>query len=210
KDYQAKGLGDCIDCNLCVQVCPTGIDIRNGLQYECINCGACIDACDDTMTKMGYPTGLISYTTEHSLNGKPTKVLRPKLLGYLLVLIVVCGAFVWTLYSRVPFEMNIIRDRGALYRETNEGLVENTYTLSISNKSQQAVQFDLSVTADASFNWIGPHQASLSGGETRSVTVSLALDPYATEQRSLDISFTVQQADNPDVKLEQATKFFVG
>ncbi|KUM52147.1 cytochrome c oxidase accessory protein CcoG [Rheinheimera sp. EpRS3] len=210
KDYKEKGLGDCIDCNLCVQVCPTGIDIRNGLQYECINCGACIDACDDTMSKMGYPPGLISYTTEHSLNGKPTKVLRPKLLGYMLVLVAVCVAFAWTLYSRVPLEMNIIRDRGELYRETNEGLIENTYTLSISNKSQHAVEFDLSVAGSENFNWIGPQRVSISAGETRSVPVSLALDPYSTEQRSLDIRFTVQQADNPDVKLAQSTTFFVG
>lgn len=210
KGYKEKGLGDCIDCNLCVHVCPTGIDIRNGLQYECINCGACIDACDDTMNKMGYPTGLISYTTEHSLNGKPTRVLRPKLLGYLLVLVAVCSAFAWTLYSRVPLEMNIIRDRGALFRTTNEGLVENTYTLSISNKTQHTVVYDLSVSAEASFNWIGPQQVSLNGGETESVPISLALDPYSTKARSLEITFTVQKQGEPDVQLQQATKFFLG
>ena len=210
KDYKEKGLGDCIDCHLCVQVCPTGIDIRNGLQYECINCGACIDACDDTMSKMGYPPGLISYTTEHSLNGKPTKILRPKLLGYLLVLIAVTAAFAWTLYSRVPLEMNVMRDRGALYRINNDGLVENTYTLSISNKSQQSADFTLSVAGNNNLVWLGPRQISLQGGETGNATVSLALDPASTEQRALDISFTVQQADNPEVKLEQATSFFVG
>lgn len=106
--------------------------------------------------------------------------------------------------------MNIIRDRGALFRETNEGLVENTYTLSISNKSQQAVQFSLSVAGSENFNWIGPQQVSLDGGETLNVPVSLALDPYATELRSLDIRFTVQQTDNPQVQLQQETTFFVG
>jgi cytochrome c oxidase accessory protein FixG len=210
KAYKERGLGDCIDCHLCVQVCPTGIDIRNGLQYECINCGACIDACDDTMVKMGYPKGLISYTTEHSLSGKPTKVLRPKLLGYLLLLLVVCAAFGWTLYSRIPMEMNIIRDRGALYRFNDDGLVENTYTLSISNKSQHSATFALSVAADAAFSWIGPQQVSLAGGETRSVPVSLALDPYSTELRAVEINFTVQQLDNPDVQLQQSSTFFLG
>lgn len=209
KDYKDKGLGDCIDCNLCVQVCPTGIDIRNGLQYECINCGACIDACDDTMTKMGYPTGLISYTTEHSLNGKPTKVLRPKLIGYLLVLLLVCSAFVWTLYSRVPFEMNIIRDRGALYRISNDGLIENTFTLSISNKSQQAVTFKLSVAAEVELGWIGEQQVSLQGGETRNVPISLVMDPYASTAKSLDINFSVAQSDSGQV-LEQRSRFFTG
>lgn len=210
KAYQEKGLGDCIDCNLCVQVCPTGIDIRNGLQYECINCGACIDACDDTMDKMGYDRGLISYTTEHSLNGKQTKVMRPKLLGYLLVLLLVTGAFSWTLYNRVPLEMNIIRDRGALYRETNEGLTENTYTLSISNKSQQTVDFTLSMDAAVKFIWIGPEHITLNAGETRNVPISLALDPYSTQQHVIEFSLTVQQTDAPDVKLQKTTKFFVG
>ena len=210
KEYKDKGLGDCIDCSLCVQVCPTGIDIRNGLQYECINCGACIDACDDTMTKMGYPTGLISYTTEHSLNGKPTKVLRPKLLGYLLVLIAVCVAFAWTLYSRVPFEMNIIRDRGALYRISDEGLIENTYTLSISNKSQHSVSYQLAVSADISLVWIGPQQVVLEGGETRNVPISLLMDPDATELKSIDIHFNVSQTEQAQQLLLQDSKFFTG
>ncbi|WP_207903108.1 cytochrome c oxidase accessory protein CcoG [Rheinheimera sp. D18] len=210
KDYKAKGLGDCIDCNLCVHVCPTGIDIRNGLQYECINCGACVDACDDTMNKMGYPTGLIRYTTEHSLNGKPTRILRPKLLGYILVLVAVTSAFIWTLYTRVPLEMNIIRDRGSLFRLTDTGLVENTYTLSISNKSQRATVFDVSVAAEMSFQWIGMQQVSLQGGETRSVTISLALDPYSTELNTIPVTFTVQQQGEADVQLQQSTKFFLG
>lgn len=210
KDYKAKGLGDCIDCNLCVHVCPTGIDIRNGLQYECINCGACVDACDDTMNKMGYPTGLIRYTTEHSLNGKPTRILRPKLLGYILVLVTVTSAFIWTLYTRVPLEMNIIRDRGSLFRLTDTGLVENTYTLSISNKSQRATVFDISVAAEMNFQWIGLQHVSLQGGETRSVTISLALDPYSTELNTIPVTFTVQQQGEADVQLQQATKFFLG
>ncbi|WP_308936451.1 4Fe-4S dicluster domain-containing protein, partial [Pseudomonas juntendi] len=86
-DYKAQGLGDCIDCTLCVQVCPTGIDIRDGLQIECIGCAACIDACDGIMDKMNYPKGLISYTTEHNLSGQKTHLLRPRLIGYALVLL---------------------------------------------------------------------------------------------------------------------------
>lgn len=210
KDYKEKGLGDCIDCNLCVHVCPTGIDIRNGLQYECINCGACVDACDDTMDKMGYPKGLISYTTEHSLAGKKTKVLRPKLLGYMLVLTIVTSAFSYTLYSRVPMELNIIRDRGALYRETNEGLTENTYTVTISNKSQQPVGFALSVESEINFNWIGLEQVTLNGGETRSVPISLSIDPYSVEQNKIEFKIKVQQIDNPDIKLISRSTFYVG
>lgn len=210
KNYQEKGLGDCIDCNLCVHVCPTGIDIRNGLQYECINCGACVDACDDTMEKMGYAKGLISYTTEHSLAGKKTKVLRPKLLGYMLVLTIVTSAFAYTLYSRVPMELNIVRDRGELFRETNEGLIENTYTVIISNKSQQPVDFALSVISDISFNWLGLDQVTLKGGETRSVPISLSVDPYSVADNKIEFKIKVQQIDNDDVKLINKATFYVG
>jgi cytochrome c oxidase accessory protein FixG len=210
KNYQEKGLGDCIDCNLCVHVCPTGIDIRNGLQYECINCGACVDACDDTMEKMGYAKGLISYTTENSLAGKKTKILRPKLLGYMLVLTIVTSAFAYTLYSRVPMELNIVRDRGELFRETNEGLIENTYTVIISNKSQQPVDFALSVISDIPFNWIGLDHVTLKGGETRSVPISLSIAPYSVADNKIDFKIKVQQIDNEDVRLINKATFYAG
>lgn len=207
-DYKAKGLGDCIDCNLCVHVCPTGIDIRNGLQYECINCGACIDACDDTMSKMGYPKGLISYTTENRLQGKGAHVLRPKLLGYFTVLVIVCLAFVYTLYSRQPLEFDILRDRGALYRDTSEGWVENTYTLRIINKSQQAQTFVFSMSGLADVRWIGPTELTVAGGETASLPISLAADPWELEQPISDITFTVTIEGQPDIEVSQTNRFF--
>ena len=210
KNYKEKGLGDCIDCNLCVHVCPTGIDIRNGLQYECINCGACIDACDDTMAKMGYPPGLISYTTEHSLNGKPTKILRPKLVGYFIILLVVCAAFGTNLYLRKPLELDIIRDRGALYRETPEGLIENTYTLSIINKSQQAKTYQLTVSGVNDFSWIGPTEVTIAGGDNLNVPVSLALDPYSVSKPILDIEFSVTELSDDGYSVSQGNKFFAG
>lgn len=209
-NYKEKGLGDCIDCNLCVHVCPTGIDIRNGLQYECINCGACIDACDDTMEKMGYPKGLISYTTEHTLEGRPAKVLRPKLVGYFLVLVVVCVAFVVNLSIRSPLELDIIRDRGALYRETPEGLIENTYTLSIINKSQQERTFALSVSGLDKVQWIGPETVTLAGGESRNVIVSLSLDPHYANKPVLDVTFSMQDTHAPEINTSQGNKFFAG
>jgi cytochrome c oxidase accessory protein FixG len=209
-DYKAKGLGDCIDCNLCVHVCPTGIDIRNGLQYECINCGACIDACDDTMDKMGYAKGLISYTTEHSLQGKPTKVARPKLLGYLAVLLVVTAAFGWTLYSRVPAEMDVVRDRGSLFRETDEGLIENTYTIKIINKSQQDQTFMLKFTGLPQASWIGEQEVTIKGGDTAGVPISLSMDPADSTKPVMDIEFQVINKTNPDIELTQGSKFFAG
>jgi cytochrome c oxidase accessory protein FixG len=208
--YKEKGLGDCIDCNLCVHVCPTGIDIRNGLQYECINCGACIDACDDTMDKMGYPKGLISYTTEHSLQGKPVKVLRPKLIGYFLVLVVVTAAFGVTLWTRVPAELDIVRDRGSLFRETDDGLIENTYTIKIINKSQQEQTFVLSFSGLDKASWIGGQEVTIKGGDTAGIPISLSLDPADANKPVLDIEFQVRNKADADVELTQGSKFFAG
>ncbi|HGF7235861.1 TPA: cytochrome c oxidase accessory protein CcoG, partial [Vibrio cholerae] len=144
-DPKALGLGDCIDCDLCVQVCPTGIDIRDGLQYECINCGACIDACDNTMERMGYAKGLISYTTEHRLSGKHTKVMRPKLLGYGAVFLVMIGLFFAQVAAVDPAGLTVLRDRTQLFRTNSSGEIENTYNLKVINKTQQPQTYQLSV-----------------------------------------------------------------
>ncbi|MGL4270485.1 MAG: cytochrome c oxidase accessory protein CcoG, partial [Plesiomonas sp.] len=130
-DPATLGLGACIDCDLCVQVCPTGIDIRQGLQYECINCGACVDACDQTMQQMGYAPGLISYTTEHKLAGHKTRLLRPKLIGYGLVLVVMIGLFSVNLLRLQPANLEVLRDRNQLYRINTDGAIENTFILKL-------------------------------------------------------------------------------
>ncbi|MEY4931848.1 MAG: Type cbb3 cytochrome oxidase biosis protein CcoG, involved in Cu oxidation, partial [Pseudomonadota bacterium] len=132
--YKAKGLGDCIDCTLCVQVCPTGIDIRKGLQYECIACAACIDACDDVMAKMNYPKGLIRYSTQAALEGKPSRILRPRSVVYGLLLLGLMAGFVVAVAARAPIGMEVLRDRNALYRDTGDGWIENVYTVRIVNK----------------------------------------------------------------------------
>jgi cytochrome c oxidase accessory protein FixG len=124
-DLKKAGLGDCIDCTLCVQVCPTGIDIRDGLQYQCIGCAACIDVCDQVMEKMDYPKGLIRYTTENAMQGRRTHVLRPRTIMYSLLLGLLTFGLIYAITQRMPLELDIIRDRQSLYRETSEGLVEN-------------------------------------------------------------------------------------
>ncbi|UCE89298.1 MAG: cytochrome c oxidase accessory protein CcoG, partial [Pseudomonadota bacterium] len=133
EDHKARGLGDCIDCTLCVQVCPTGIDIREGLQYQCIGCAACVDVCDDVMDRMGYPRGLVRYTTENAMEGRTTRVLRPRVLIYTVLLAVIVGAWGYGLATRVPLGLDIIRDRNVLFRETREGYIENVYTLKVVN-----------------------------------------------------------------------------
>ncbi len=131
-------LGDCIDCTICVQVCPTGIDIRNGLQYECIACGACIDACDDVMGKMGYPQGLIRYSTQNAIDGKSTRVLRPRVFVYGTILTLLLAGWAWGVGHRSDLIAEVLRDRNALYRESGDGTVANDYTLKLINKDQQA------------------------------------------------------------------------
>jgi cytochrome c oxidase accessory protein FixG len=137
-------LGACIDCTLCVQVCPTGIDIREGLQIECIACAACIDVCDQVMDKMEYPRGLIRYTTENAEKGKHTRVLRPRIFIYALLLLALISGTVWSMTHRTPLRADLIRDRNALYRELPDGKVENVYTLKITNMSSTAREFRLS------------------------------------------------------------------
>jgi cytochrome c oxidase accessory protein FixG len=144
-DPRAAGLGDCVDCSICVQVCPTGIDIRKGLQYECIACAACIDACDGVMTKLGYPTKLIKYTTQNAMDGKPTRILRPRIMIYGALLLVLTGAMLVSLLQRKPLALDVIHDRNALYRLLETGDAENVYLLKVMNKSEQPQRYRLTV-----------------------------------------------------------------
>jgi len=144
-DPKQKGLGDCVDCTLCVQVCPTGIDIRQGLQYQCIGCAACVDVCDDVMDKMSYPKGLIRYTTENALEGKPARLLRPRVILYGLLLLVLMAGLLFGIMSRNPVGIDVIRDRNVLYRELPDGRVENVYTLKLVNKTDVVREYRVSI-----------------------------------------------------------------
>ncbi len=150
-DYKAQGLGDCVDCSICVQVCPTGIDIRDGLQYMCIGCGACVDACHEVMNKLEYPTGLIRYTSERALQEKlKTKdvrrhVLRPRVFIYSVLMLVLVSVFIGALATRTTLRVDVIRDRGMLGREVAGGLIENVYRLQMLNASEDSLHLALSV-----------------------------------------------------------------
>ena len=203
-----KGLGDCIDCGLCVQVCPTGIDIRNGLQYECINCGACVDACNGVMEKMRYPKGLISFTSETELAGGTTKIFRPKLIGYAVVLFIMVGALTADILLRVPLELDIIRDRNSLYRETSQGLVENVYTLKVLNKSQQTYTYKISVEGLPDYTLDGDKIVTVKAGEVLNVPVSIATDPYNITDRVTDIAVRIVATDSEQpLEVVESTRF---
>ncbi|WP_137165825.1 cytochrome c oxidase accessory protein CcoG [Salinimonas lutimaris] len=206
--FHAKGLGDCIDCQLCVQVCPTGIDIRNGLQYECINCGACVDACNGVMDKMNYPKGLIRFTSEEELSGGSLRIFRPKLIGYFVVLLLMIAVLTANVLLRVPLEVDIIRDRNALYRETNDGLIENVYTLKVLNKSQTQHQYSISVAGLPDYRLIGAQKVTVQGGEVASVPISVATDAYNLDDPVTDIQFVVRATDTAEaVEVKEPSKF---
>jgi cytochrome c oxidase accessory protein FixG len=134
---RTQGLGDCIDCHICVQACPTGIDIREGLQIECIACAACIDACDGVMDRMNYPRGLIRYATQKSIDGAQAHVIRPRIIVYGTLLALLIAGFVLALGLRTPMGLDVLRDRNALYRELADGTVENVYTARVMNKDER-------------------------------------------------------------------------
>ncbi len=194
-DYKAAGLGDCIDCQLCVQVCPTGIDIRDGLQYECINCALCIDACNGVMDKMDYPRGLIRYTTENMLEGGETRILRPKLIGYGLVMLVMIALFTYTVSDREPLEMNIERDRNQLYGQTSNGLVDNAYTIKVLNMGQTVERYEITVTAEIDVVLRGKTVLEVGPGEVVATPLQIELDPALLPNANMPVLFTVTSSD---------------
>lgn len=206
KDPKELGLGDCIDCNLCVQVCPTGIDIRDGLQYECINCGACIDVCNETMNKMGYEKNLISYTTEHKLAGHKTHIMRPKLIGYGIVMILMIGLFIAQIATVEPMGLDVLRDRNQLSRINNTGLIENTYTLKIINKTQQEQSYLLSVTGLEGVTWYGDQHVNVDPGEVLSLPISLGASGNELSAPITTITFEIKNNDQQVIKAE--SRFF--
>ncbi|CZF84949.1 cytochrome c oxidase accessory protein CcoG [Grimontia marina] len=209
KDPKELGLGDCIDCNLCVQVCPTGIDIRDGLQYECINCGACIDACDETMNKMNYAKGLISYTTEHKLEGHKVDVVRPKLIGYGIVMVAMLGLFVMLFSAVQPMGLDVIRDRTQLFKTNSEGLIENTYTLKILNKTQSPETYSLTVKGLDGVEWYGKQEVTLTAGEIFTLPISLGVDPYELSTPVANITFVLERQSGDDKKIIETESRFI-
>jgi cytochrome c oxidase accessory protein FixG len=208
EDHRARGLGDCIACTLCKQVCPTGIDIRDGLQYQCIGCAACIDVCDDVMDKMNYPRGLIRYTTENALEHRDTRILRPRMLVYATLLLVLCALLVYSVSQRIPVELGIIRDRGSLYRETVEGLVENIYTLKIVNMDKRDHRYQLEVSGLEGLELL-LHQPDIvvAAGAVLTLPLSLRIDPVQLPGTSNEVQFTLSAMDAPEITISQTGRF---
>ncbi len=187
-DAQGRALGDCIDCELCVQVCPTGIDIRKGLQYECIGCTACIDVCNGVMDKMKYPRGLIRYDTQNGMQRHFTRsqtlsrVLRPRVLVYSAVLVLISAALLTSLLLRTPFKVDIVRDRGALARQVDDGWIENVYRLQIMNATERPQRYRIGAAGLPQLRTDAPAEVTIDPAQARWIPVAVRVPPEAAAQ----------------------------
>lgn len=207
-DKQALGVGDCVDCTLCVQVCPTGIDIRDGLQYECIACSACIDACDEVMDKVGYERGLIRYTTENAKQGGSLQIMRPRIIVYAAILVFITSMLVLDLSQRIALDLDVIRDRNILYRETDEGLIENVYRLKILNMDSASHQYTLRVDG---IDGLTLHQdkkeIEVTSGTVSELVVRVQIDEANLTDRSNSIYFHLQANDLNHLSVTEEARF---
>jgi cytochrome c oxidase accessory protein FixG len=215
---KALGLGDCVDCTLCVQVCPTGIDIRDGLQSNCIACAACIDVCDTVMDQMNYPRGLIRYATQNGLDkgwNKPTllkRVLRQRVLVYGALLLVATTSLAVSLGQRSPVRLDVVRDRGVISRVVEGGAVENIYRLHLMNATESAQHYSVTVLGPPGLTLGTPLALGLDPVEARTFPVSVRLgsaQAAALAGQTLALQFEVTQTGQDAVRTREKTTFHV-
>ncbi len=204
----ASALGDCVDCTLCVQACPTGIDIRNGLQYQCIACTACIDACDEVMDKVGSPRGLVRYTTQNAMENRKTRILRPRVAAYALLMTGIIAAAAISLERRVPLAFDVLRDRNAPYREARDGRIENVYRLKVLNMEEQPRTYLLrasglpGITVDYEAG-----DLEVAAGQVRDVPVRLRVAPQDLHEHSNKIELELVAADDARIAVRATARF---
>ncbi|MDN3640984.1 cytochrome c oxidase accessory protein CcoG [Simiduia curdlanivorans] len=209
EDAKAKGLGDCIDCSWCVQVCPVDIDIRDGVQLECIDCGLCVDACNSVMDKMGYDRGLIRFTTEEAIKNGTTHVFRPRLIGYAVAVLLMIAVFAYTVSNRVPIKVDVLRDRGAnMYRVVGDD-IQNVYTLKILNLDPADQVYRVEVRGEHHFTLGGYRPTVIEQGELLSFPVRVSVPRSELTTTKATIEFYVESEDNPELNTT-ATASFIG
>jgi cytochrome c oxidase accessory protein FixG len=214
-DYKAAGLGHCIDCDLCVAVCPTGIDIRKGLQYECIGCAACVDVCDQVMDKMGYPRGLVRYSTENALAKHWSMkdilghVVRPRVMVYTAILTLISLAWIWGLATKPELRVDVIRDRMTLAREVEGGLVENVFRLQVMNVSEVQQQYSVVVSGLDKIELVGDRVIELPAASNKNVTYQVRVPPESAGKGSHTIFFDVKSMSNDKVAVHEKAIFLM-
>ena len=207
-DPASLGLGSCVDCMKCVNVCPTGIDIRDGLQYQCIGCAACIDACTDVMATMGYGESLVRYSSENKDMGQQRHWLRPRLIGYASLILVMVGAFSFVVSHRIPLGFDVARDRNRLYRQDWDGSVENVFTLRIANRESSARDYRIRFESTLPLEYDGPKTVHVAGGEFTTIPIRLVLPGEAAQAAEpAEVIFRVESIDSPEFELEEASRF---
>jgi len=208
-DRQDQGYGDCVDCGYCVQVCPTGIDIRNGLQFQCITCALCIDACDTIMTSVGYPKGLIRYSSEAEAEGKKTRFLKPKTIGYGVILIVVLSALIWGLYTRTALELSVRQVRQPLFVVLSNGDIQNRYDIKMNNKTDKAMVLALSIKGlDKSILNSGRHEnIKLAPSSSLTLHVNVKLAPELIKKDNQAFEFVIVNVTNHNSKWKHKANF---
>jgi cytochrome c oxidase accessory protein FixG len=214
-DPTTLGMGACVDCGICVQVCPTGIDIRNGLQYECIGCAACVDGCNQVMDKMGYARGLIRYSSENAVaNGWNVRqmlgrLLRPRLLAYGAVLGLVIAGTLTALTLRQPFKFDVIRDRGSLAREMEDGSIENIYRLQLMNTRESAQQFVIRASGMPTLEVAANDTVTIPAATSLMVPVKLRIQPGQAKAGSHPIEFELRDSDEPGIVARDRSVFVI-
>ncbi|MGE5492569.1 MAG: cytochrome c oxidase accessory protein CcoG [Actinomycetota bacterium] len=212
-DHKAQGLGECVDCGVCVQVCPTGMDIRRGLQYECIGCAACVDACNEVMDRMGYPRGLVRYSTENAGNRHLTRkeifarIIRPRILAYTAILAVIAGATGWFLGHRIPLKVDVILDRATLVREMEDGSVENVYTLRFMNTDEKPHRYRIGVSGLEKIGVVGNQEVEVSATTIKDVPVTIQARGSARQGGSQPIQFRVEAMDDERIQVREKAAF---
>ncbi|MBU1364258.1 MAG: cytochrome c oxidase accessory protein CcoG [Gammaproteobacteria bacterium] len=214
-DVNESGLGDCVDCGLCVVVCPAGIDIRKGQQYECIGCGACIDVCDPVMDKLGLPRGLIRYTTENALakhfSSKEVvkHLIRPRIVLYTVILMAITVTAVWSLAVRVPLKVDVIRDRSLLAREAEDGRIENVYNLKIMNTTEVPKRYTLSVQGLEGAEIVGDRIVQVGSAENHEVTIVVRVPPESGKNGANTIYFDIKAQNHDKIAVHEKASFLM-
>ncbi len=199
-------LGDCIDCKICVQVCPTGIDIRNGLQIECIACGSCVDACNSVMDKIGYPRGLVQYTTQNAQDHKNKKILRTRIVIYAGLLLAISGFLLWSILTRAQLHLDVIRDRNALYRVLEDGQITNSYSLKLINKSNKAQTIEVKIKTAANIKLQTPVVVTVPA-ESTYTAIATIISPNTIVGKH-DVQFVAQVQAHREISSTQTSRFF--
>lgn len=215
KGKEANGKGDCIDCSMCVQVCPTGIDIRNGLQFDCIGCAACIDACDMVMDKVGAPRGLIRYSTENamakgwSFADIRRRIFRPRILIYSAVLWVIIAGFVTSISTQVPVKMEVVRDRAVMGREADDGMLENVYRIQIMNTDEKPHVYRLDVSGMDTISLLPDDEIAVDAVSSRTIPVRVRVAWGSGHPGSNEIMFELRSVTDESVTLKQKAAYYM-